>query len=537
MQTVKFDKEEIFRIAEFLSATDNSVDLSSEFFPTAKLIAAYPIESEKLAKEFSSKKYTVVAREKDEIYGLASMDNEGNIGLLYVRQDVDYKKTSFGLLRALERRAEKKEIGTLNALSTEKSYDVLSAFGFEPYDSQKNGESFMVKEIKVQSQKEFSTEKVKRYNLNPSKPIAVEGVIPWWPSLLFGISCFFLALVIGISIGNYLNPSGAFGNSNKMIILLIVGVLFVISFAIFIFFSIKKSKLKKEILSMQVTNAIIVSDVVSKQIYHKDKDSSQETKRFEECSFTYMYYDTDMKSHTGKFYHKYQNKAPYFYKGQELIVACAGDRSYILKKYSFLGGESLLDVPEYEEQVEELDTNVKTLSAKEVEKANLVPLESSPMYFLYPIAMLGILIIVTAIVLTFSIIIKSQTGKVSPLLWVFWAFSAAVFGGIGAYYLVYPLRALKKYKNIKKGNVRYVNGKLKCVEKTYSNKGKNNFYFVFKTVYGKEQRISIKSTYVAARLQAGEDDVTVAYDDSDAVALVPKESISQALKKGKARKY
>lgn len=533
MKTLKLNKEDIEEAKLLLTGAENTVDLPTMFFKAAEILSIDPVDSDKLIRAFAGH-YTVIAKEDEVVCGLASMDKEGNIGMLYVSADEDYKKTSTALLRALERNALKKELQTLSALSTERSESVLKKFGFEIYDSQGGGESFMVKEIQDKSQAEFSSDSVKRFKLDPSKPISTEGELTGWPILFLIVTSFIAAVFFVISIVNLKNSDGGLANNYKIAIAA-VSILWLISLSFFIVYFVRKSKLKKEILSMGVTNAVIVSDVVCERMEYRNNNDSEDRKIYERCAFTYMYYDDDMKRHTVNFDRKYRTKAEFFYKGQELIVAYSKDKCYLLKKYSFVGDQSLLDLPE--------DKNLDTediadgLQAKEVPHKNLVPIAAQTRSYLYPISAYAVAAIIAVTVLSLNFIIAKQSGvsygKTSYLIWVFMAIGVSIFAGVGTYFIIPPLKAVGKYKKICKGGAKYVKGKLKTNSKTYSSDNENSFYCVYKTLSGEIKHVKVGGSYVRERMQKGDCDVTVAYDGSNAIALVEKESLAESLKSQK----
>ena len=76
-----------------------------------------------------SKAYTVIAEEDGALYGLASMDKQGNLGLLYVSGE-NFKRTAKLLIRALERLAGKKGVGKICVVPSEETVKIFKECGY-----------------------------------------------------------------------------------------------------------------------------------------------------------------------------------------------------------------------------------------------------------------------------------------------------------------------------------------------------------------------------------------------------------------------
>lgn len=188
-----------------------------------------------------SKAYTVIAEEDGELYGLASLDKSGNIGLLCVTGE-NFKRTAKLLVRALERLADKKGVGQISVLPSEEAVKIFRECG-------------------------------------------------------------------------YLKSTAA---------------------ALFSAYLIRGAKLKRQVLSMTVTNAVI-TEVITSTYWTYDRDG--DSKRYVRLTLHYLYYDENMQPRSGSFAHKYAHSAPDYYEGQEIAIACAGEFNCILCKYTVLSAD------------------------------------------------------------------------------------------------------------------------------------------------------------------------------------------------------
>ncbi|MBD5101011.1 MAG: hypothetical protein HDT29_07200 [Clostridiales bacterium] len=339
MNMLRYKKENINEVVSLLKSCENLVDLpTNSFKDVAALLKDSIVDSEKMSK-LLGKYYTILAWENEEIIGLASMNGEGEIGWLVVREGNNVEKTAKGLFRAVERGAVKRKIPTLYVWKLDESEKLLSKCGFEFEkligDEYGEMESYlMVKKLTIEEKKkvELLPEDVKRFQLDPSKPIKVEGKAKFFPIFIFALACFFIALLIGITINNYNNSPDGKLDSKFTMFFIIFGTFFVVALAIFIAYIAKGIRLKKEVLTMNITNGLII-DEFSHEHKVYDEDRIERTK-YIEVSLTYVFYDEEMQKRTGKFNHKYESQTPKFYVGQEVVVAFSQGKCYILKKYT-----------------------------------------------------------------------------------------------------------------------------------------------------------------------------------------------------------
>ncbi|MDE6614451.1 MAG: hypothetical protein K2K24_02975, partial [Clostridia bacterium] len=131
MKTLRYKKQNINEVVSLLKGSENLVDLpTSSFKDVAVLLKDSIVDSEKMSK-LLNKYYTVLAWENDEIIGLASMNGEGEIGWLTVKEGASLIKTAKSLLNTIERGAVKREIPTLYVWKLDESGKLLSKCGFE----------------------------------------------------------------------------------------------------------------------------------------------------------------------------------------------------------------------------------------------------------------------------------------------------------------------------------------------------------------------------------------------------------------------
>ena len=337
MNTLRFKKQNINEAISILRSSENLVDLPTKSFKdVAELLQDAIVDSEKLSK-LLNKYYTVLAWENDEMIGLVSMNGEGEIGWLAVREGENVEKTAKCLLRAIERLAVKKLIPALYVWKldeTEKLF-LKCEFEFEKLQGDEEGDMqglLMVKKLKIQEKIELLPENVKRFQLDKSKPIKVEGKSSFTPIFIFWLACFFMTLLISLTINDINNSADGKLDSKFTVFYIVFGGFFVVALSIFIAYIVRGIRLKKEVLSMNVTNGLIIDEFSHKETAY-DKDRIERTK-YIEVSLTYEFYDEDMIKRTGKFNHKYDHQSPRFRVGQEVIVAFAQGKCYILKKYT-----------------------------------------------------------------------------------------------------------------------------------------------------------------------------------------------------------
>ncbi|MDE5548369.1 MAG: hypothetical protein K2J30_05195 [Clostridia bacterium] len=105
-----------------------------------------------------------------------------------------------------------------------------------------------------------------------------------------------------------------------------VCVMFAAAVAFVIAYTVRARRLKKEVLSMRITNGVIVS---LSTIHDYDSDSAP---RCAHMSLTYAYYDENMQRKEAHYKHRYYTDDPHFYEGQEIIIAHSGEKSYVLHR-------------------------------------------------------------------------------------------------------------------------------------------------------------------------------------------------------------
>ncbi|MDE7337630.1 MAG: GNAT family N-acetyltransferase, partial [Clostridia bacterium] len=485
MNVSKYVKEDAGVALALIEQSENLVDAPVDYFiAKSRRTQTETSDSERIGGTLA-RKYTVLAREGEQVIGLASMDNEGNVGLLIVGEGENTDKVASALLRALERRAEKREIPHIIVLSTSKSEDILQRRGFVAYDNSEdsNGESLMVKEIVSKDEFSLSPEKVKRLDLDSSKPVKVEGKTSALPAVLLGIACFFVILLVILSVANYQNYAAADALKKLLPFILIVGAIFIAAVVIFTLYVVRGKSLKKEILSMSVTNAMIASDIITTQSGRRKRNGRYEY-AFCEVSFTYVFYDKNMKKRSDKFRYKYQNSAPYFYKGQELVVAYSEDKSYLLRKYTLATfGDSLLNTEKAISDAPLADEDIGRSELSGIKAEDYVPLEAQGKYALYPICvfLMWCVAIVATCILNYSF--SKQSGKsfwdVSLPIALFAVVATVTLLGVAVFSAFPLLRAWINYKKLRQKKVRFAQGKLICQDSVYSSNNKNVFFCVY----------------------------------------------------------
>lgn len=284
-----------------------------------------------------SKAYSVIAEEDGALYGLASMDKSGNLGLLYVSGE-NFKRTVKLLIRALERLADKKGVAQISAVPSEDAVKIFKECGYsKSTDAGKNledgGEIYYKNIAEEKLPVEFPPESVKRFTLDARKPIKIEGKLSIFPALFLGIASFFAILLTILGVAAKKGSPNVYGAENIPLFAVVIGVLFAVALAVFAAYIIRGIKLKRQVLSMTVTNAVI-TEVITETYWTYDRDG--DSQRQERLTLHYMFYDENMRLQSGSFTHKYGHYAPDFYEGQEIVVACSGEFNYILCKYTIL---------------------------------------------------------------------------------------------------------------------------------------------------------------------------------------------------------
>lgn len=325
MNTARYNKGDLKGAQALLQSAENCV-IPSEYFQGAAELHT-----------LLSKAYTVIAEEDGELYGLASLDKGGNLGLLYV-SDENFKKTAKLLVRALERLADKKGVPQISVTPSEGTVKIFKECGYlKSTDAGKNieegGEIYYKTVVEEKPTIDFPPENVKRFTLDARKPIKIEGKLSIFPALFFGIACFFAILLTILGVAAKRGSPNVYGAENIPLFAVIIGVLFAVALAIFAAYIIRGVKLKRQVLSMTVTNAVI-TEVFTETYWTYDREGDSE--RQERLTLHYLYYDENMQLRSGSFTHKYGHYAPDFYEGQEIVIACSGELNYILCKYTIL---------------------------------------------------------------------------------------------------------------------------------------------------------------------------------------------------------
>lgn len=524
MNASKYKLENAADVSAILTECENLVNSPSEAYDKIATLVGND-GAQKSLSAYLTRAYTFVARENDAVIGVISMDKEGNIGILAARDDELYKKTLKCLLRAVERCAEKKELPYVFALHKREAEKLFISCGYAPFDNGSGGEDAineyqLAKAIAEPTAKAFAPEQAKTLAVDPKKPIAIEGKQTIFPYLFFGIACFFVFLFVMIAWGNGVFSSGLYGAYN--VILAVVSVMFVAATGILIYFIVRNASLKKEVLIMHITNGI-VTDVMSEThtTYDRHDDTSQ---TYTTVTVLYVYYDKDMVKRDGRFSHKYSGKGEYFYKGQELVVACNGDKSYILRKYTLINadGTNVSETPEASS--DELDAPSGDTS--KIDPEAYVPLNAvksytllATVYFLTGLFGVGVVLLLEGIAAIQSSI---SFGNLVLYTLPFYIFAVATFGALGGYNLYFPVAAKRKYDRLLRSNAEYAFGKLICEDKTFKSNNKNRFVCAYKNKNGDALSVPVPRAFASKLVKSGDTNAVVAYDGETEVVLVKK---------------
>ena len=177
-------------------------------------------------------------------------------------------------------------------------------------------------------------EDVVRLKLDPSKKIKVEGKTAFFPYMFLGLACFFAILLTILAVSSVKNSADGKLDSKYNMFIIIISIFFAAALATFIGYVVRGIKLKKEVLSMNVTNGLITS-LTSEENIVRDKDNHyRERVQSVTLNITYVFYDDEMQKRTGRFSHKFSGEAPEYREGQEVVVAYSNGKCYILKKYT-----------------------------------------------------------------------------------------------------------------------------------------------------------------------------------------------------------
>ena len=510
MKTERYDSEYLSRAVELLRAAQNAVVPTAQFSALSELVDG---DAEKLNKLLRGA-YTVVALENDEPIGLASLDKSGRIALVAIDGGAPFDKTAKTLLRALERRAVKKELPELSVSPTTVK-DVCVELGYAPTEADA---SVFTKRAVDKSAVDLPPERVKRIELDPNAPIGIEGKSSVFPVVLFAVACFFVMLwtILFFTVGMN-EPGGVDGK--YFILLAVVCAIFVAALAIFITHFVKRAALHKEIRAMSVTNGIVTD--VSANTYHVRRDKN-DTERYTNIAVWYIFYDADMRKHKAVYRHKYKGNGAYFYVGQELVVAYSDNTSYILNRYTAVSRDAAEPTGETES-----DETAKPKKAAVKDPSELVPFGAVKWNMLFAIVLFAVVIIADGALLLFCGI--SAAEKSTPLwneLRFMLPFIIVVFVGFGGWASIYAVRSIKarsEYRAVLRNGATFVRGRLLCTEKTFDAKNKPKFYCEFVTTSGEKRKKKVPNMLASRLVMHGDTDVTVAYAGSAAVVLVPKD--------------
>lgn len=523
-----------------LKRENNLVELFSDIFSDiARVVAEEPTDKQKLHK-LIAKTYSFLAFENDELVGFASMDKEGGVGILVTASGEYSEKAAKSLMRALERRALKKELSSVFVLKTTNSEALLLDLGYKPFTMQEGDAphpTMMVKEIAPKDKFTITQDKVRKIRLDPSKPIKVESKIVVFPKVFLAVACFFVVLLTIITVAEYVKN----GNIDPKFytFFIVVGVVFAAALALFIAYMMRGSRIKREILEqMEVTNGI-VTDVTVHTRYVRDSDGDSD--RRYDVGVYYVFYDGDTKREEG-FTRTYSHFNSQFFKGQEVIIAYSEDKSYLLTKYTImdempakLPAKQSAYATESADTVESEESNESTESTKQekttrarkiADISEYMPLQEHKMFYLtafillctFVVAVVGIL--VTLVVLSANSDVSFGT-LFGGVRW-FLVAAAVMLGGIGLVYLIIPLSARLKFKALLKTDFVAVKGEIICSETTYRGNDSPSYECTYVDTDGDTHKIKVSSVFVKRRVQDGKTDVIVAYNYKTAIILVKK---------------
>ncbi|MDE7379830.1 MAG: hypothetical protein K2N14_02145 [Clostridia bacterium] len=355
MNTAKYNKYDLQDTQALLNKTDNAVRpteyyLAVESFlrqneetePSKSGVIAPDESALKKLNTLLSRGLTVVARENGELCGIASMDKQGNLGLLCVIGD-EFKKTAKLLIRALERRGGKKQVAGISVTPTEDCAKIFKECG---YSLCGETDVFVKQLVEEKEPVNFPPEYAKRIILDGKKPIIVEGFDMVFPIIFFGIACFFAVLLTVLGIAYKNGSANVYGGENIPLFAIIIGILFFIGLGLIIAYTVRGKSIKKRVLAGYVTNAVITDLAFDEYWTYERTDDGGSSERHVRVSLTYVFYDEQLVLHTGRFVSKYQSRAPQFYYGQEVVIAYVDGESYILRTYTILKEESVVEKTE-----------------------------------------------------------------------------------------------------------------------------------------------------------------------------------------------
>ncbi|MDE7401142.1 MAG: GNAT family N-acetyltransferase [Clostridia bacterium] len=543
MNTLKYGSEHIDGVEGLLRRGNNRVDLPSDvYFDIARVMSEEQTDKQKLHK-LIAKTFSVLAFENDELVGFASMDKEGNAGILVTASGEYSEKAAKSLLKALERRAAKKELPRIYVLQTTESDEFFRKNGYAPMENPSGygvNEGILVKEIAPKDEFTITPDRVRKIRLDPSKPIKVESKIVVFPKVFLIVACFFVVLLTAIAVAEYVKNGSLDSKFNLFFI--VFGVLFAAALALFIAYMMRGARVKRESLErMEVTNGIVTEGTVHTR-YVQDSDGNRDSR--EDVGVYYVFYDGDIKRE-GSFTRTYSHFNSQFFKGQEVIIAYDEDKSYLLTKYTIMdempakpNASRSVPAEETEEseegaEVEESAESTKQEKSGKTPRARRIndiseymPVKESKLFYLTGIVLLSMCLVAIAVSFVALFIMTSNSDVSFSTLWdgMRWFIVAVAVlpGGIGLVYLLIPLSARLKFKALLKTDYVAVKGELICSETTYRGNGSPSYTCKYVDTDGDTHVIKISSMYVRRRVQDGKTDVVVAYNYKTAIILVKK---------------
>nr|MDE5714520.1 hypothetical protein [Anaeroplasmataceae bacterium] len=520
--TLKYELKYLDSVLKLLHSTKNLVNLpSDDFFELANLFSNEECDEKKIDRVLK-KVYTILAIEDNILKGIAIMDKDGSVGVFCVAEDQTQSKTCRLLQNALERYAVKKELTLITLLPVEQACLLFKQFGYEPFDGADEVNEFMlVKKLKNPIQLDLNC--VQRINLDFHKPILVEGKTSFFPWFLLMLGSFFAVLYFILFITRFGSVYYYEHQSNYMILGMIIGIFFTVSIVQFVMYCIQIKKLKKEVLSMHITNGIVIShtsdsfwNLKGEHFYTKSYQSRVPTKTKHHVK--YMYYDDEMQPCEGNFTHKYMGRGQYFYEGQELIIAFNEKRSYILRKYTIINKTSSNDSPQ---TFKDSEGNIK-----EHELSNYKPLYSAKMYFMYALSFFVMFMFALIIAFIFAYLLSKDLnvsfGNGFLHLLPLFIFAVLVLGIPSLCFFIFPLYYLKKFKKllfdkdtkIYQGKLIHGDGKLQS---------KNGLKFYCEYQEGHEmKKIRVLRKFVAILVKKKRSSVYVLVNHSITMVLIEK---------------
>ncbi|MDE5562794.1 MAG: hypothetical protein K2J01_04535 [Clostridiales bacterium] len=518
MKTIRYKSEYYTQVAELLRVNRNIVKLPSDiFFDIARLFENEHDNAEKIGK-LLSRAYTVLALEDDKIVGISSMDKDGNIGILYVSDGETFSKACRLMLNALYRRAAQKDLPYLFVLPVDADNKLFKEFGYLQFDNGEcdvdaNNAFMLAKKIESEKYADMSEESVKRLELDPTKKITVEGKVSVFPAVFFGIACF-LVMLLTILTATSSEPLSSFA-----VFFVVIGILFAAAAAIFICYLVRGRQLRNKVLHMRVTNGVIKS-LVETAVRTSGRNS--EDSGYAKVHITYVFYDDKMQKRTGEFSHKYNRNAPYFYEGQELVIAYSENESYILRHYT-LTDQKALPADERSET-----TSDGTAKAVNIANKNMllkyVPINAVKMYKIYALSLLLMLAILLTVGVIFSTVVAAQSTisfwKEMLSFVPMFVFGLVVFGIPSAVFLIIPKRTMSKYyKLLNSSGARVTDGKIHTTAKTYKSDNKLKFYCEYNDGTSKK-KVPVPRMFASSMIKSGNTSVKVVFDNYTAIVLV-----------------